>query len=216
MRRFYSLLIWSIAAVVVVAAPARTGFAAAGPASPPGYVGALPPSPFESGVNGLGMGAVVGTAVGYLVARDDGLTKSDWRPILLGTGIGALAGGALGLTLGIVENGSPAHAGRGYLMMRDMAYGSEFGLFVGAIAGGLVALDTHRGEQILFGGAIGTVAGAGVGLLIGSVEHNPWAAPAPSPVTGAPPAVTRFTPTMVPYKTAAGGVDLIPGFCGLF
>lgn len=185
--------------------------ASAQPAPPRGPVPYVPPSPFESGMHGFSMGATVGTAIGYLVAREDGFTERDWRPIVAGMGIGALAGGGLGLTLGLFQ-GNPESAGRGFLVMRGMAHGAQFGFFAGSIAGGLAALESDKLEHVLFGGAVGTLVGASIGLLIGSFERNPWAAP-PAPHAPGPMALSF---SIAPLRNASGGFSWTPFVSGRF
>jgi len=170
----------------VVAPAAALG---AAPPPPPGPVApgapAAPvaplPSAFDIGIDGFGMGIFAGLAGGYLFAREGGLHASDWRPMVAGAGIGALAGGALGLTLGLTST-DPASQGRAYLIMREMNRGGQFGLLAGAIVGGLVALGNDHPEHILLGAAIGTLSGTAAGLLVGSLERNPWTAPRVGPV----------------------------------
>jgi len=142
---------------------------------------APPPSAFDIGIDGFGMGIFAGLAGGYLFAREGGLHTSDWRPLVAGAGIGALAGGALGLTLGLTSTDA-ASQGRAYLITREMNRGGQFGLLTGAIVGGLVALSNDHPEHILLGAAIGTLGGTAAGLLVGSLERNPWAAPRVGPV----------------------------------
>lgn len=136
---------------------------------------APPPSVFETGMNGFGMGLTAGLAGGYLVARSDGFSSRDWRPLVAGAGVGALAGGVLGLTLAIYDNNAPVR-GRGFLVMRGMVKGGLFGAVAGGIVGGLAALGTDKPEHILFGAAIGTLAGTALGVVVGALERNPWAA----------------------------------------
>jgi hypothetical protein len=154
------------------------------------------------------MGLAAGLAGGYLVARENGLHASDWRPLVAGAGIGALAGGALGLGLGLADNDSAA-AGRGFLVMRGMGAGGGFGLVAGAIIGGLVALDTNKPEHILFGAAIGTLSGTALGLLLGSVERNPWA-------PGSSRGLASLHVGVSPYATERGELAFGPLVSGRF
>jgi hypothetical protein len=158
-------------------------------------------------MRGFGTGLWVGLAGGYLFAREDGFTSRDWRPMVAGAAGGALAGGVLGFTLGVVDNNSSS-PGRGYLVMREMAYGGAFGAVTGGLIGGLAALSTDKPEHILFGAAIGTLGGAVLGLVLGSIERNPWAG------TGRAAAAVTVAPCVVP--TAAGGLALGPGVLGRF
>jgi hypothetical protein len=175
-------------------------------ATPPAPI-APPPSAFETGMNGFGMGIFAGLAGGYLVARENGLHTDDWRPLVAGAGIGALAGGALGLTFGLIDNNASSQ-GRAFLVMRGMNRGGEFGLVAGAIIGGLAALKTDHPENILYGAAIGTLAGTALGLVVGSVERNPWTAP-----TGRPLA---FNLGVAPCQTARGDLSWGPSLNGTF
>lgn len=181
----------------------------AGPPVPgvPAAPFAPPPSAFDIGIDGFGMGIFAGLAGGYLFAREGGLHASDWRPLAAGAGIGALAGGALGLTLGLVSTDA-ASQGRGYLIMREMNRGGQFGLLAGGIVGVLVALGNDHPEHILLGAAIGTLSGTVAGLLVGSVERNPWAVPRVGPVA--------LQIGVTPLQGARGALSFGPGLLGRF
>jgi hypothetical protein len=129
------------------------------------------PSIFVYGFHGFFLGSVAGLGAGYMAARAGGWHQDDWQPLAYGAGIGALAGGALGLSLGITDmvNETP---GRGYFILRDGGYGLGFGAATGAIAGGIAAISTKRAENILFGASIGGLVGTGVGIILGVVEGN--------------------------------------------
>src|SRR4029450_8540628 len=118
------------------------------------------PTIFTYGFHGFFLGSVAGVGAGYLVARSGGWDKNDWEALAYGAGIGALAGGALGLSLGITDmvNETP---GRGYFILRDGGYGLGFGAVTGAIAGGLAAVSTKHAENIAFGASIGALVGTG-------------------------------------------------------
>jgi len=119
--------------------------------------------------NGIGIGALVGLSAGYLVARDPEFDNFRWQPLAMGAGIGAIAGGALGLTLGIVDMASDAPPVGSYVL-RDTALGAEFGTLIGLAGGAVAAASSGKKEHILFGAAIGTLAGSGLGVVLGAVS----------------------------------------------
>ena len=135
-----SALVLTAAALVLAPAAAR---AAEEPANP---------SVFSYAGNGFLMGGMVGLSAGYLVARDGGFQDDDWRPLAFGAGVGALAGGALGLGLGVVDMARET-PGYGAYILRDTMYGAGFGAVAGAITGGLAALSTGKGEHVALGAA---------------------------------------------------------------
>ncbi len=167
------------------------------------------PSIFEYGWQGLSAGALVGLGGGYLVGRQDGWRKSDWRAVGLGAGIGALAGAGLGLSLGLIDRGG-AHAG--YYIARDLSTGSGFGLVIGAIAGGISAAVQHEPEHVLYGAAIGVIGGAGLGLLTGIIEG----ATRRDRTTTARKRAPQVAPSLAWTRTVDGSSAWLPGVSGRF
>ena len=93
---------------------------------------------------GFLVGGMVGISAGYLVARSGGWdSDKDWQPLAYGTGIGALAGGALGLTLGILDMNRNT-PGYGAVILRDTVYGAGFGAVAGGIVGTLTFISTDE------------------------------------------------------------------------
>lgn len=127
------------------------------------------PSVFSYGYRGLLVGALAGVSGGYLAARRGDFEREDWRPLVLGLGIGGLSGAAIGLTLGFVDL-ADERPGAAAIALRDMLYGAGFGAVLGLITGGLFIIRTRDAEHALFGAAIGTLAGTGVGLGVGIFE----------------------------------------------
>ncbi len=129
-------------------------------------------SVFTYAGRGFLVGSMVGLSAGYLVARSGGWDRSgDWQPLVYGTGIGALAGGVLGLSLGIVDM-SRNTPGYGAVILRDTVYGAAFGAAAGGIVGTLALVSTKNGEHVLLGAAVGALAGATAGVALGIVEGN--------------------------------------------
>jgi hypothetical protein len=129
-----------------------------------------PPTVFDGAYQGLLVGALAGTATGYMFARSDTWNKSGgWKPLAYGAGIGAIGGAVLGLTLGIVDMAARKPHRNAYVM-RDGLYGAGFGALLGGIAGGLVALSSKKADHVLLAGAIGTLTGTVGGMAVGFVE----------------------------------------------
>ena len=130
------------------------------------------PSVFTYAGRGFLVGSMVGLSAGYLTSRSGGWDRSeDWQPLVYGTGIGALAGGALGLSLGIVDM-SRNTPGYGAVILRDTVYGAAFGAAAGGIVGTLALVSTKESEHILLGAAVGALIGATAGVALGIVEGN--------------------------------------------
>jgi hypothetical protein len=162
------------------------------------------PSVFVYGFDGFLLGATAGLGAGYLVGRAGGWHEGDWRALGYGAGIGALAGGTLGVSLGITDmvNETP---GRGYFILRDGGYGLGFGAATGAIAGGLAALSSRKAEHILFGASIGALVGTGVGVVLGIVEgHRAWRRH------------TTVALTFTPAPLASGELAWMPALVGRY
>ena len=171
-------------------------------ASASGFFGPHPdyaPSVFTYGYRGLLTGSLTGLSAGYLVARQDGFEGDDWRPLVLGAGIGALSGSVLGLTLGFVDL-SDDQPGMASIALRDMLYGAGFGALLGTITGGLFIIRTHDPEHLLFGAALGTVVGTGLGLVIGLIEGRR--------IVTSPP--HRYTGSLGTTRDAAGNLIWTP------
>lgn len=127
------------------------------------------PSVFTYGWRGLVVGGLAGLSLGYIVARDGGFESGDWKPVVYGLGIGALGGGAIGLTLGFIDLDDD-RPGMGNIALRDMLYGAIFGMAVGGIVGALVLISSEDPEHIVFGAALGTLTGTLAGLVVGLIE----------------------------------------------
>ena len=159
-----------LATLVVLAAATTFALAPGEARAQPEPIGARP-SVFTYAGRGFLMGGMLGMSTGYLFARRGGWDGDDWKPLTYGTGIGALAGGALGLTLGIVDMNKNT-PGYGAVILRDTVYGTGFGAVAGGIVGTLALISTKEAEHILLGASVGALVGAVAGVVLGVVEGN--------------------------------------------
>jgi hypothetical protein len=205
MRR--SIPLSPLGALVVIA-----GVASALPARALGAeVEAERPSVFTYAGRGFLVGAMVGISAGYLAARSGGWERNDdWQPLVYGTGIGALAGGALGLSLGIVDM-SRNTPGYGAVILRDTVYGASFGAAAGGIVGALALVSTKKSEHILLGAAVGALFGATAGVALGIIEGNRALAR-----DRAPSAQARPTLTVAAARGHDGGMVWMPALAGFY
>jgi hypothetical protein len=129
-----------------------------------------PPTVFDGAYQGLLVGAIAGSATGYMFARNDTWDESGgWKPVAYGAGIGAISGSVIGLTLGIVDMAQQRPHRNAYVM-RDGLYGAGLGALLGGIAGGMAALYAKEGEYALFGASIGVLTGTVGGMAVGFAE----------------------------------------------
>lgn len=126
------------------------------------------PSVISYGLDGFWTGAQIGLATGFLATGRE-YESEEWRKLVFGAGVGAIAGVGLGLTLGILDIGQvPPRTGR--LVLRDVGYGVGLGAIVGTAVGALFLIDSGRAKNLLTGAAVGTLVGAGAGVALGLIE----------------------------------------------
>ncbi|HTM45268.1 MAG TPA: hypothetical protein VL137_09960 [Polyangiaceae bacterium] len=186
------------------------------PAHAAGYFGSNPeaaPSVFTYAWRGFTLGAIDGLALGYIIARDNGYHKGDWKPLVYGAGIGALAGSGVGFTLGFIDlaDNRPGTAG---IVLRDMVYGMGFGVFAGALTGALFMIDSKKPEHILFGASVGALAGTGVGMVVGFIEGPVITNSASHRRAGSNDLMLR--PTLGATQDYGNNLVLTPGFSARF
>jgi hypothetical protein len=127
-------------------------------------------SVLDYSIKGFTLGAETGLAVGYL-STGTHYDHYEWRKLVLGAGIGALAG----LTTGIIISIADASEGAvpiGYYMLRDSTYGTLIGALMGGLVGALLWVDDGSSRDVLQGAAYGTLFGAVAGIAFGIVEGN--------------------------------------------
>jgi hypothetical protein len=165
------------------------------------------PSIVSYAFNGLWTGAELGLALGYL-ATGSTYESHEWRDLVLGLGIGGLAGMGVGITLGIVDSSSDPPP-IGHYVLRDTGYGVFLGAVAGALVGALIWVDDGRSKDVLIGAAYGGIFGAAAGIIFGLIEGNHARGRAPDPQ----PQRARVQPTLL---AVAGSRVPVPGIVGRF
>jgi hypothetical protein len=128
------------------------------------------PTIVSYGFDGFWTGAQIGFATGYL-ATGNKYQTNEWRTLVFGAGVGAIAGVSIGLTLGIVDvaNQPPP---TGWLVLRDVGYGVGLGAIVGTAAGALFLINSGHPKDLLTGASIGSLVAGGAGLAFGLAESR--------------------------------------------
>jgi hypothetical protein len=122
----------------------------------------------DYGFRGFTLGAELGLSVGYLSAGNR-YEQHEWRKLVLGMGIGALAGLTTGIIIAVADVASGS-VPVGYYVLRDAGYGTWIGAAVGAIVGALLWVDDGRPRDLIQGAAYGSLFGAVAGLAYGIIE----------------------------------------------
>jgi hypothetical protein len=123
---------------------------------------------FDYGFKGLTLGAELGLSLGYLSAGSR-FEEPEWRKLVLGVGIGALAGLTTGMIIAVADTTSGS-VPVGYYMLRAAGYGTWIGAALGAMVGGLLWIDDGRPRDLIQGAAYGSLFGAVAGLAYGIIE----------------------------------------------
>jgi hypothetical protein len=124
----------------------------------------------DYGFRGFTLGLEGGLAVGYL-STGDRYQDREWRKLVFGAGIGALAGLTTGFIIAVADvtsNSVPV----GYYVLRDATYGSLLGALMGAVVGMLLWVDDGEPRDMLQGASYGVLFGAVAGIAYGIVEAN--------------------------------------------
>jgi hypothetical protein len=158
-----------------------------------------PPTVFDGAYQGLLVGAIAGSATGYMFARSETWDKTGgWKPVVYGLGIGAISGSVLGLTLGIVDMAQQRPHRNAYVM-RDGLYGAGLGALLGGIAGGMAAIYAKEGEYALFGASIGVLTGTVGGMAVGFAEGY-----------------RKYSASLAAIEQADGRLTFVPAVSGRF
>jgi hypothetical protein len=127
------------------------------------------PSIFSYGIKGFWTGAELGLAVGYLSTGSD-FASGEWKNLVIGAGVGAIAGLGVGITLGVVDTGAAIKPGTGWYVLRDVGYGVTLGALAGLAIGAITMIDSGRWKNLPIGASIGALIGGAAGIAIGFVE----------------------------------------------
>jgi hypothetical protein len=148
------------------------------------------PSIVKYGLDGFWTGATVGLAAGYIATGND-YESREWRKLVFGAGVGALAGVGVGITLGISDVGDPPPRA-GWLVLRDTRLGTGLGAVVGTAVGALFIIDSGDLKDLVVGASWGTVIGAAAGAAFGVIEASAGG-DEPRTVADSAAPVVRFT-----------------------
>jgi hypothetical protein len=129
------------------------------------------PSVFSYGMRGFWTGAQLGLAVGYL-STGSNFESGEWKNLVVGAGVGAVAGLGTGIVLGVADNGAAIQPGTGWYVLRDVGYGTTLGALAGLAIGAITMIDSGRTKNLLIGAAIGGLIGGAAGIPIGFIEAS--------------------------------------------
>jgi hypothetical protein len=126
----------------------------------------------DYGFSGFILGVEVGLPIGY-IATGPKYTEPEWRKLVLGAGIGALAGLTTGFVAALADSGE---RGTAFYIVADAGYGALGGAGLGAIVGLLIwvsrdAQAEHEvGKDMLMSASFGALIGTGLGVIFGAFE----------------------------------------------
>jgi hypothetical protein len=166
---------------------------------------------FDYGWKGFTVGAELGLAVGY-ISTGSVYEKNEWRMLVVGLGVGALAGMSTGIVVAVADassSGSPM----GYFVLRDAGYGTLLGAIMGAVTGSLLWVASGTSKDVLKGAAFGTLFGASAGIGYGILEGKQGTAS--HPIEAGYRLGDRLRLTLSPAP-APGGIGLAAQLFGRF
>jgi hypothetical protein len=116
---------------------------------------------------GLTLGLELGLSISYL-ATGPKWEEDEWKPVVFGMGIGALAGVGTGILLAVIDKSSGGSGG--FYLIRAAGYGALLGGVMGAALGVLFWVNDGSSKDVLRSAAWGAIVGTGGGLIYGMIE----------------------------------------------
>jgi hypothetical protein len=168
----------------------------------------------DYGFSGFILGVEVGLPIGY-ISTGPKYTEPEWRKLVLGAGIGALAGLTTGFVAALADSGE---RGAAFYILSDAGYGALGGAGLGALVGVLIwvgrdAQSEHEvGKDMLMCASFGALIGTGLGIIFGAFE-GASAESKRRNRAGERPRLARahFTLTAVPASQGSGMTALVSG-----
>jgi hypothetical protein len=118
---------------------------------------------------GLTLGLELGLSISYL-STGSKWEEDDWKPVVFGMGIGALAGVTTGILLSVIDRTSGGSGG--FYLLRAAGYGALLGGVMGAALGVLFWLNDGSSKDVLRSAAWGAIFGSAGGLVYGMIESS--------------------------------------------
>ena len=121
----------------------------------------------DYGFKGTMLGIELGLSISYL-STGPKWEDDEWKPVVFGMGIGALAGLSTGILLAVIDKTSGGWGG--FYLLRAAVYGSLLGGVMGAALGVLFWVNDGSSKDVLRSAAWGGIFGAAAGLIYGMIE----------------------------------------------
>jgi hypothetical protein len=116
---------------------------------------------------GFTLGIELGLSISYL-STGSKWDEDDWKPVVFGMGIGALAGLTTGILLSVIDRTSGGSGG--FYLIRAAGYGALLGGVMGALVGVLFWVSDGSSKDVLIDAAWGAIFGTAGGLIYGMIE----------------------------------------------
>jgi len=169
------------------------------------------PSLLSYGFDGLFAGGLTGLSMGYL-ATGSHYESDEWKALVFGAGVGALAGLGGGVAAAVVDSNTDGPP-TGAIILNDMWYGLLLGGAAGALVGALVLIYSDHPKDVLTGAAIGAISGDAVGLTLGIFESAARRRRYKSSSRSRPP---RLTASINLWPEGGRSLAVLPALSGKF